>query len=49
MCMALAKINEAICVITETTAQAVFEFSEKSTGGKAAKAGAIDDYLFVSP
>jgi len=47
MCVALAKINEAVCIVTETTAQAVFTFGERTPGSTKSKAGAVDGYLLA--
>jgi len=47
MCLALAKINEAVCIVTETTAQAVFTFAERTPGGSKSKPGAVDSYLLA--
>jgi len=47
ICSALAILNEAISLIIETTAQAVYQVAEKSPGCRKADPGVIDVYLLA--
>lgn len=44
LCGHLASLTEAVCVITETTAQAVFMVGSKSAGGTPGTPSAVDHY-----
>eukprot|EP00038_Savillea_parva_P028602 m.66042 g.66042 ORF g.66042 m.66042 type:complete len:349 (-) comp8333_c0_seq1:145-1191(-) len=45
ICKQLAILSEAVCIVTETTAQAVFMVAEKTPGCKKAIPGAVDMYV----
>jgi len=45
ICRQLALLSEAVCIVTETTAQAVFLVAEKTPGCKKAVPGAVDMYV----
>eukprot|EP00041_Stephanoeca_diplocostata_P004048 m.40463 g.40463 ORF g.40463 m.40463 type:complete len:344 (+) comp14820_c0_seq2:118-1149(+) len=45
ICLQLALLAEAVCVVTETAAQAVFMVSEKTPGCTKAKPSVLDSYV----